>query len=680
MMIIESLSITNFRQFHGEETMELSTNKDRNVTVVHGSNGSGKTSLLNAFKWCFYGRTDFDTLNENILNEASIQDKKDGGHIELKISVKFLHEKNRYGATRSQKFKKISGIQVESIEDSQFILDVTGEDGETKRSLSPFVELQAILPQDLQPYFFFNGERIEHIAGINQSVQIQDAIRKLMGLEVVDRAIVHIDKAKNRYRRLVKQEVSKDQRDLIDLIELIEESMKNDQEKYNIAEREVGVASSRISSIERELKKYEESRSLQEKRDELEKQLENNEADLLRIKTSQKRLIDENGFLILSGSMIHHCEEIVEKNRKKGVLPYGIKSQFIDDRIEMGVCICCTKIEKDSKEHHCLLEAKLSAGSDEQESVYTGVSSLLKGYREITDRYKRDYAELAEQLSVVLINNDKYRIEINEISAQLSQLDDIKIASLEKEYTVQVQKRDIAIENKGISNNSIVTNQEKLHDLSEKLERLEDQKIKQNIANRRMIKAGDVSNILVLLRESLSNQVRVELSKRVDDIFQSIIRKPVRAIIDDQYRLQVLKETSSGEEYVVNEQSTGERQVTSLSFISSIISLAKEKYAKKALFFQGGLYPLVMDSPFGALDDDYREKVAASVSDLAEQVVIFVSNSQWSGKVKLACENKVGKSYQLIYHSPKIDAIEEDEYTVSSDNGFEYSTLKEVKL
>lgn len=680
MMIIESLSITNFRQFYGEEVLELSTNKDRNVTVVHGANGSGKTSLLNAFKWCFYGHTDFDTLNENILNEASIQDKKDGGHIELKISVKFLHEKNRYGATRSQKFKKISEVKVESIEDSQFVLDITGEDGQTKRSPSPFVELQAILPQDLQPYFFFNGERIEHIAGINQSVQIQDAIRKLMGLEVVDRAIAHIGKAKNRYRKLVRQEVSKDQQDLIDLIELIEESIRNDQEKYNIAEREEGIAGVGISNIERELKKYEKSRNLQERRDELEKQLKNNEADLLRIKTSQKRLIDENGFLVLSGDMIHDCEEIVEKNRKKGVLPYGIKSQFIDDRIEMGVCICCTKIEKDSKEHQCLLEAKLSAGSDEQESVYTGVSSLLKGYSEITDRYKRDYAELAQQLNNVLINDDGYRLEINEISAQLSRLDDTKIASLEREYTNQVEKRNIAIENKGISNNSIITNQSKLKDLSEQLERLEDQKIKQNIANRRMIKTGDISNILVLLRESLSNQVRNELSKRVDEIFQAIIRKPVRAIIDDQYRLQVLKETSSGKEYIVNEQSTGERQVTSLSFISSIISLAKEKYAKKTLFFQGGLYPLVMDSPFGALDDDYREKVAASVSDLAEQVIIFVSNSQWSGKVKLACEGKVGKSYQLIYHSPKINAIEEDEYTVSSDNGFEYSTLKEVKL
>ena len=52
--------------------------------------------------------------------------------------------------------------------------------------------------------------------------------------------------------------------------------------------------------------------------------------------------------------------------------------------------------------------------------------------------------------------------------------------------------------------------------------------------------------------------------------------------------------------------------------------------------------------------------------------------SQWRGKVKQASAGKVGKSYQLIYHSPKIDKSKEDEYTVASETGYEYSTVKEV--
>lgn len=678
-MKIESLTINNFRQFCGEVTLELSTDPDKNVTVVHGANGSGKTSLLNAFKWCFYGQTDFDTLNENILNEAAIQSvPEEGGVIDLSIIVKFTHENLRYSAIRTQSYKRSNGMEASPIGKDEFALDVTGSDGQTKRSRLPSVELQAILPQDLQPYFFFNGERIEHIAGINQSVQIQDAIRKLMGLELVDRAVIHVGKAKNQYRKLVREEVSEEQKGLHDLIEHLEEDIKRYEENISNSKRNEELAKSEVIRIERELKQYEKSRELQETRKDLESKLTNNNDDVKAIKTKQKRLIDENGFLVLSADMFDKCSILVEENRSKGVLPYGINEQFIDDRIDLGTCICGTKIVKNSKEHDCLLDVKKTAGSDEQESSYTSVSAILKTHKDMVANYKRDYKEEAHSLEKVMLENERYRNDIDEISAQLIHIDDKQIATLESEHVQYTKKRDEAVSNKGVAINAKIGAETKKEEHNEQLKRLDDQRSRQNIARRRMDKSAEIVEVLTALRESLSDQVRVDLSEKVDKTFQSIIRKPVRAIIDDDYRLQVLKKSSEGEEYIVNEQSTGERQVTSLSFISSIIALAKEKHAKKTLFFQGGLYPLVMDSPFGALDDDYREKVAGGVADLAEQVIMFVSNSQWAGRVKKACEGKVGKSYQLIYHSPTLEKSKEDEYTVCSENEFEYSTLREV--
>lgn len=677
-MIIEAISISNFRQFYGEISLEMSTEPNKNITVVHGANGSGKTSLLNAFKWCFYGETDFDTSNDNILNEASIQNHEDGDFLDLRIKVKFTHDNKQYEAIRSQRFKRLSSIKAEPLEDSKFVLDVTNGDGQTIRSKSPYVELQSILPLNLQPYFFFNGERIEHIAGVNEGVQIQEAIRKLMGLEVVDRAVVHVEKSKNQYRKLVRQKVSSEQQKLHDLIESLESNIKHYDEKRQKAKRVESLAHSEIKRIDRELKKYEKSRDLQKKRNMLEAQLKSNDTELISTRTRQKRLIDENGFLVLSSDIFKNCSALVEENRKKGVLPYGIKEQFIDDRIEMKSCICGTRIQEGSKELECLLEVRKTAGTDEQESAYTSVSALLKGHSEIVVRYNRDYSETADQVRDIISKNNKIRREIDEISAQLIHLDDNKIANLESLHLLESKKYKEAISDVGIATNEKTEDEKRLKKEKEKLERLEDQKSKQDIANRRMKKAQLISDALSSLRESLSNQVRVELSERVDRTFQSIIRKPVRAIIDEEYKLQVLKTAPTGEEYVVAEQSTGERQVTSLSFISSIISLAKERHNKKSLFFQGGLYPLVMDSPFGALDDDYRSKVAGEVSQLAEQVIMFVSNSQWKGNVKSACENKVGKSYQLIYHSPKIEESKQNEYTVHSDTGYEFTTLKEV--
>jgi len=54
-----------------------------------------------------------------------------------------------------------------------------------------------------------------------------------------------------------------------------------------------------------------------------------------------------------------------------------------------------------------------------------------------------------------------------------------------------------------------------------------------------------------------------------------------------------------------------------------------------------------MDSPFGALDDDHRRQVASLIPDLANQVVILVTDSQWGGSVESEMEEIVGAMYTL---------------------------------
>ena len=57
-MKLQELQLTNFRQFYGEQLIEFASGVgDKNITVLHGYNGAGKTALLNAFIWCLYGET-----------------------------------------------------------------------------------------------------------------------------------------------------------------------------------------------------------------------------------------------------------------------------------------------------------------------------------------------------------------------------------------------------------------------------------------------------------------------------------------------------------------------------------------------------------------------------------------------------------------------------------------------
>lgn len=63
-------------------------------------------------------------------------------------------------------------------------------------------------------------------------------------------------------------------------------------------------------------------------------------------------------------------------------------------------------------------------------------------------------------------------------------------------------------------------------------------------------------------------------------------------------------------------------------------------------------FPLVMDSPFGQLDYNYRGAVADTLPSLANQVVFLFTEAQSDG-VMQSLEKRIGREYVLSYASPK---------------------------
>jgi DNA sulfur modification protein DndD len=119
-----------------------------------------------------------------------------------------------------------------------------------------------------------------------------------------------------------------------------------------------------------------------------------------------------------------------------------------------------------------------------------------------------------------------------------------------------------------------------------------------------------------------------------------------------------------------------------LSFISSLIAKSKEQHLKdkKGSLFQGGLYPLVMDSPFGNLGKEYRRQVAMNIPKLADQVILLVSDSQWDDSVEKTTISKVGKMYESVFYTNKPIKESQKKFFKPSLDGGQYSTVKEVAL
>ena len=54
-MKLEKISIKNYRQYRDVEIL-FDMDPSHNFTIIKGNNGTGKTTLLNAFTWCLYGK------------------------------------------------------------------------------------------------------------------------------------------------------------------------------------------------------------------------------------------------------------------------------------------------------------------------------------------------------------------------------------------------------------------------------------------------------------------------------------------------------------------------------------------------------------------------------------------------------------------------------------------------
>ena len=75
-MIIKSITLKDFFRVYGEIKILCSTDSEKNVTVIKGDNGTGKTTMLSAFHWAFYGNVIEPLTTDEMLNKRKRNEMK----------------------------------------------------------------------------------------------------------------------------------------------------------------------------------------------------------------------------------------------------------------------------------------------------------------------------------------------------------------------------------------------------------------------------------------------------------------------------------------------------------------------------------------------------------------------------------------------------------------------------
>jgi DNA sulfur modification protein DndD len=424
---------------------------------------------------------------------------------------------------------------------------------------------------------------------------------------------------------------------------------------------------------------------LQNLRDELEVREKLLREQLKQAKDALNRAISTRGYTVLLSEATAEFRAIVDDLRERGELPVGIKRQFVGDLLNEQRCICGAELLEGTHAHQQVSAWMDRAGIADVEETAIRMSAQV-------DEIDKQAPDFWQEVDRQQDNIAKWRTELSGIETQL---DDIKkkLRSFPNEDISQLQKRldeteekirDLTLE-KGANQQQIARIATDIEAKVKQIAKHKTNESKQALAQQRIAATQDAIERLTEVRVRLDNQFRSSLEKRVQEIFTSISFTPYVPKLSDRYELTLIENTAGQETTVA--ASTGENQILSLSFIGGIIDQVREWIQENALMGpDSSTFPIVMDSPFGSLDEIYRRQIAKTIPQLANQLVVLVTKTQWRGEVAQEMAKHIGREYVLVYNSPKPDC-EEDAIELGgvryplvrqSPNEFEYTEIVEV--
>ena len=195
-MLLKSIKLENFRQFRNESINFAQGENGKNVTIIIGENGTGKTTFAQAFFWCMYGETEFS--DKIMLNKMVASEMTPDSEEKVRVTLTLRHGEVDYTLIREQAYHKDYSNNVKG-DNTVFdiaVKDASGNTSFVKKSQCE-AEVKSILPKELSRYFFFDGERIEKmskdISTGKKATDFAEAVKGLLGLNAMISAIGHFN-------------------------------------------------------------------------------------------------------------------------------------------------------------------------------------------------------------------------------------------------------------------------------------------------------------------------------------------------------------------------------------------------------------------------------------------------------------------------------------------------------
>jgi DNA sulfur modification protein DndD len=654
-MLLKKLKLVNFRQFYSDKTeIEFSTDDKKNITLIHGENGVGKTTILNALLWCLYEKTtpDFEQKHELI----SLQAIKEGVK-SCRVELSFEYEGKEYLAQRN--FQNTGQVTFKVFE------IVQGNHDEVPNNKA---FINSILPNDMAEYFFFHGEGVSNINAKQAGEKFRRAIRDILGFRLAETAIDDLKEINKSWTKELTElkNVSKEQSELIkrkllneDKLERLESvlvTLNTDKEIYSNDLEEV-LIKLRNCSVDK-------ARQLQHQVDELERRNSSVNNKILATKAAKQNLINKYGSVVFGQKLANQALDFIDKQSIDGTIPAPYDEKLVNDLIKREFCICGRELKVGTTEFlkvTNLIEKANNAGiRDKLTKAIACGSNIQNRKKDFLDDLKAIETRLSEQ------DIDKRDIEASlvENRKNLQAIDIEEVRNLELLKSTCQKKITFVDGEIAVKKREIQKINDDIQEIRLKLKRFGAEDIRIS----RLTEHQSYADKLIKLCGAKLDQYEAESKKtiatKVNETLQDFSRKDFKVRVSDDFSFFLVRE--DGERVA---KSKGENLLLNLAFVSALIEFAQMRSGASGDFLVSGTTaPFVIDAPFGELDNTYKKATAKFLPKRSRQLIFLLSSSHWTGAVDETIKNKIGSEYVLISSKSSVqNGKPEDKLTIDGN-------------
>lgn len=660
-MIFEYIKFKNYRPYYGEQTMYFrNKNKNqnnfsihkKNIVLIGGLNGHGKTSLINAIFICFYGRRKFkqkeyDELMRNAVNKKHLSEGGKEGSIELA----FTDETGSYAIEVTFNHRELK--ETRRVYELNGDLKKTREIATTEQAFYDFIDQR--IPIDVSQFFIFDAEKIRDLVGEQERSETIRAIQKVVSLELYNQLLKDLDHISRELTSDLRKQVKDDDiKNLFDRLEEINEKLDRFESEEKQVDEKLAILNEEEVNLQR--KRREMISHSSATKQQLNRWIGEYEEKLKQHKDFFKKFKEKDLQQLILLPAIRVLKQNIKREKEYLEAKFREKLQFIDyDNFIVKLLEIDTDPPLTEKQK---IQIKMN-GRDVWAKLNNIQRNVLKEkIQVIHDLSNKDYQTLinypearSRDIKPVIEEMKKAEEMLRKYQSQLGDApDEIDTTEIDEKIKVCNQKLG-----------ELRVRKKQLFSLTRKL-RDERSRIQREITEKERVKneLGPIEqkiDLITRLRNATQefiDQVTLLKAKQLKLAVETIIEQMFRKNEFGEVKFHPEKFTltiynQEGKEIDLMSRSEGEKQLIALAMIWALTKVS------------GTQIPFVIDTPLARLDSIHRSNLVHHYfTKLSDQVIILSTDTEITQDFYEELFPFIEKSYLLTFdEQEKYTKIEE---------------------